>query len=69
MSNALLFLVIPVLVAVIGSLVLSVASKQRQIVDPPFTEQLRALAPQADSRTGGQPSGIVPLDEPLAEED
>ncbi|MEM9201383.1 MAG: hypothetical protein AAGC53_06975 [Actinomycetota bacterium] len=68
MSNAVGFLVIPLLAALAGSVLLWLWARSRRPVQPEFHEQLRALAPDERSRPHPQPTGIVRLDEPPAEE-
>ena len=68
MSDAVAFLVLPLLAALIGSLLLWAWSRRRRPVQPGFQDQLRALAPDERSRPHPQPSGIVRLDDPPAEE-
>ncbi len=66
MSNAVAFLVFPILAAVIGSVLLWLWARSRRPVEPAFQDRLRAIAP--DDRPHAQPSGIVRLDEPPVEE-
>lgn len=56
MSDAVGFLVIPVLAAVAGSLVIWLVSRSRRPPEPEFGDQLRALAPdERVSRTLSRP--------------
>lgn len=68
MSDAVAFLVIPILAAIIGSLIIWAVTRSRRPVEPGFREQLQALAPDERSRPHPQPTGIVTLDDPPAEE-
>ena len=68
MSNAVGFLVIPLLAAIAGSVLLWLWARSRRPVEPGFAEQMRALSPEERSRPHPQPSGIVRLDEPPVEE-
>ena len=68
MSNAVAFLVIPLLAAIAGSVLLWLWARARRPVQPGFQDRLQALAPDERSRPHPQPSGIVRLDEPPAEE-
>ena len=68
MSDAVAFLVLPFVAAMLGSVLLWLWSRRRQPVEPGFHEQLRALAPDERSRPHPQPSGIVRLDDPPSEE-
>ena len=68
MSDAVAFLVLPLLAAVLGSVVLWMWARRRRPVQPGFQEQLRAIAPDERSRPHPQPSGIVRLDDPPVEE-
>ncbi len=68
MSNAVGFLLIPLAAAILGSVLLWAWSRSRRPVEPGFQDRLRALAPDTDSRPHPQPSGIVRLDDPPAEE-
>lgn len=68
MSDAVAFLVLPLLAALLGSVLLWLWSRRRRPTEPAFQDQLRALAPDERSRPHPQPSGIVRLDDPPAEE-
>ena len=68
MSDAVGFLVIPILAAIVGSLIIWAVSKSRRPVEPGFRDQLQALAPEERSRPHPQPTGIVTLDDQPAEE-
>lgn len=68
MSDAVAFLVLPVLAATLGSVLLWLWSRRRRPVESGFQEQLRALAPDERSRPNPQPSGIVRLDDSVGEE-
>lgn len=68
MSNAVGFLVIPILAAIVGSLLIWAVSRSRRPVEPGFRDQLQALSPDDRSRPYPQPTGIVTLDDPPAEE-
>ena len=68
MSNAVAFLVIPLLAALFGSVVLWLWARARRPVEPGFHDHLHALAPGERSQPHPQPSGIVRLDEPPVEE-
>ena len=68
MSDAVGFLVIPIIAAVAGSLIIWVVSKSRRPVEPGFRDQLQALAPDERSRPHPQPTGIVTLDDQPGEE-
>ena len=68
MSDAVGFLVIPVLAAVAGSLVIWLVSRSRRPPEPEFGEQLRALAPDERAQPHPQPTGIVTLDDQPSEE-
>lgn len=68
MSNAIAFLVIPVIAAIIGSIIIWLVTRARRPTETDFHEQLRALAPGGGKRPAPQPSGIVPLDPTTDEE-
>lgn len=68
MSDAVGFLVIPIIAAIAGSLIIWVVSKSRRPVEPGFRDQLQALAPDERSRPHPQPTGIVTLDDQPGEE-
>lgn len=68
MSDAVGFLVIPILAAIVGSLIIWAVSKSRRPVEPGFRDQLQALAPDERSRPHPQPTGIVTLDDQPGEE-
>ncbi|MEO0495377.1 MAG: hypothetical protein AAF081_18370 [Actinomycetota bacterium] len=68
MSDAVVFLVLPFVAALLGSVLLWLWSRRRRPAQPGFHEQLRAIAPDERSRPHPQPSGIVRLDEPPVEE-
>ena len=68
MSDAVGFLVIPIIAAVAGSLIIWVVSKSRRPAEPGFQDQLQALAPDERSRPHPQPTGIVTLDDQPGEE-
>ena len=68
MSDAVGFLVIPIIAAMAGSLIIWVVSKSRRPVEPGFRDQLQALAPEDRSRPHPQPTGIVTLDDQPGEE-
>ncbi len=68
MSNAVAFLVFPLLAAVVGSLLLWLWARSRRPVEPGFQERLQAIAPNQRSQPHPQPSGIVWLDDPPVEE-
>lgn len=68
MSNAVGFLVVPILAAFVGSVLIWAVSRSRRPVEADFHEQLQALAPGERSRPHPQPTGIVTLDDPPAEE-
>ncbi len=67
MTTAVAFLVIPLLAAVVGSVILWLISKARRPHVPDFNEQLRAIAPKEGTPPTPQSSGIVPID-PSSEE-
>lgn len=67
-SDAPLFLLIPLLAAIAGSLIIYVLAKSRRPVEPGFQDQLRAIAPDERSRPHSQPTGIVTLDDQPSEE-
>ena len=68
MSDAPLFLLIPLLAAIAGSLIIYAIAKSRRPVEPGFQDQLRAIAPDERSRPLAQPTGIVTLDDQTGEE-
>ena len=68
MSNAPLFLMIPIVAAIVGSLLIWAISRSRRPVAPGLKDTLQALAPDDRSRPYPQPTGIVTLDDPPAEE-
>lgn len=68
MSSAVGFLVIPIVAAIVGSLLIWAVSRSRRPVEPGFRDQLQALAPEERFRPYPQPTGIVTLDDPPAEE-
>ena len=68
MSNAVAFLVIPLLAATLGSVLLWLWARARRPVEPGFRDHLHALAPHERSQPRPQPTGIVRLDEPPVEE-
>ena len=67
-SDAPLFLLIPLLAAIAGSLIIWAIAKSRRPVEPGFQDQLRAIAPDERSRPLRQPTGIVTLDDQAGEE-
>ena len=62
MSNSVVFLLVPLVAAAVGSVVLWLWSRARVPRRSDLHEQLRALAPEQGSRPAAQPSGIVRLD-------
>lgn len=68
MSDAVGFLVIPIVAALAGSLIIWVVSKSRRPLEPGFRDQLRALAPDEHPQPHPQPTGIVTLDDQPGEE-
>jgi len=68
MNSALYFLLVVAVVSIAGSVILGLRSKQRRPVDPSFSEQLKALAPDRGSPAIRQTSGIVPVVDDQAEE-
>ncbi len=68
MTTAVAFLVVPLLAALVGSIILWLISKARRPHVPDFNEQLQALAPREGTPPQSQPSGIVPP-EPLSSEE
>jgi len=68
MTTAVAFLVIPLLAAVVGSVVLWLISKARRPHVPDFHEQLRAIGPKEGTPPRPQPSGIVPIEPSSSEE-
>ena len=68
MSDAPLFLLIPLLAAIAGSLIIWAIAKSRRPVEPGLQDQLRAIAPGERSRPLPQPTGIVTLDDQPGEE-
>lgn len=68
MSNAVAFLVVPILASVVGSVLIWAVSRARRPEEPGFQEHLRALAPDEHSRPHPQPTGIVTLDDSPPEE-
>ncbi len=68
MSSAVIFLVVAVLAAVIGSVLLWLGHRARESGPLEFKDQLQALAPKGAARTVDQPSGIVPI-EPHSDEE
>ena len=68
MTTAVAFLVVPLLAALVGSVVLWLISKARSPHVPDFNEQLRAIAPREGTPPRTQSSGIVPIDPSSTEE-
>lgn len=68
MTTAVAFLVVPLLAAVVGSVVLWLISKARRPHVPDFNEQLRAIAPREGTLPQSQVGGIVPFDPSTREE-
>lgn len=68
MSDAVGFLVIPIVAAIAGSLIIWLIAKSRRPTEPGFGDQLRALAPDERERPHPQPTGIVTLDDQPGEE-
>ena len=68
MSDAVVFLVLPLLAAMLGSVLLWLWSRRNHSREPGFQGQARVLAPDERSHPYPQPSGIVHLDDPPFEE-
>jgi len=67
MSSAVLFLIIPIVVAIVGSVVIWLVSRRRRPAAPDFSQTMQALAPDR-SRAPTRPPGIVPFDDSSAQE-
>ncbi len=67
MSSAVGFLVVPLLAAVVGSVILWAVARARQPIAPSFQDRLRAIAPDPESLPTAQSPGIVCLDDPPEE--
>ena len=59
MSSAVVFLVIPIAAAIVGSILLWAVMRARRPGTPSFQEQLAALSPRPGSGPAPQPTGIV----------
>ena len=68
MTTAVAFLVVPLVAALVGSVILWLVSKARRPHVPDFNEQLRAIAPKEGTPSRPQSSGIVPIDPSSPEE-
>mgnify|MGYP000025566684 FL=1 len=62
MTTAVAFLVVPLVAALVGSVILWLISKARRPHVPDFNEQLRAIAPREGTPPRVQSGGIVPFD-------
>ena len=68
MTTAVAFLVVPLIAALVGSVILWLVSRARRPHVPDFNEQLRAIAPNGGTPARPQSSGIVPIDPSSSEE-
>jgi len=67
-STAVIFLVIPIVIAIVGSVIIWAVSRRRRPAAPDFAQTMQALAPNDRSRSATRPPGIVPFDDSSAQE-